>query len=76
MQLGPKSEKNMRTGSAKRNTYMSFAPASQSGVSTKSQIKVTVKHPQQNVSAITREKWGCDIVVTWDVKKSLILKQP
>lgn len=54
---------------------MSFATASQSGVSTKSQIKVTLKHPQQNVSAVIREKWRCDIVVTWDVKECLILKQ-
>lgn len=55
---------------------MSFATATQSGVSTKSQIKVTLKYSQHDVSAVIRAKWGWDIVVTWDVKEGLILKQP
>lgn len=54
----------------KKNTYTSFASAWQTGVSTKSQIKVALKHSQQNVGGRDqREKWGWDIVGNGDVNE-------
>lgn len=60
-------ENNMRYGAAKENTYTSFALVWQAGVSTKSQIKVALKHPQQNVSVVTREKNGDVILLSLEM---------